>query len=147
MKKLKLTSITLIALLLFFAIPSCVNNQPTERSDNKKTVKKYMTAFSKKDHSQILSCLTDDIVWELPGAYSHKGKAEFDKEIENEAFIGLPTIIVNRLTEEQNVVIAQGFVTATKKDGVKIKLAFCDVFEMDNGLIKKLTSYLMVVGK
>ncbi len=61
--------------------------------------------------------------------------------------MGQPVIAVNRLIEEYNVVIAQGFVIATKKDGVKINIAFCDVFEMENGLIKKLTSYLMVVGK
>ena len=112
-------------------------------SINKKTVNRYMEGFNATDHAKILSCLTEDVTWELPGVYLHKGKAAFDKEIENEAFTGSPVIKVSRMTEENNVVIAEGTVQATKKDGTVLHLVFCDVFDMENGLIKKLTSYLM----
>jgi uncharacterized protein len=37
-----------------------------------------------------------------------KGKPAFDRETENEAFIGLPQISVTRLTEENDIVIAEG---------------------------------------
>ena len=113
-------------------------------SANKKTVNKYMEGFNASNHAKILSCLTEDVIWELPGSYLHKGKAAFDKEIENEAFTGSPVIKVSRMTEEDNVVIAEGTVQAKKKDGTVVNLVFCDVFEMKNGLIKKLTSYLML---
>lgn len=102
-----------------------------------------MEGFNATDHAVILSCLTEDVIWELPGVYFHKGKAAFDKEIENEAFTGSPVIRVSRLTEEDNVVIAEGTVQAKKRAGDILNLAFCDVFEMENGLIRKLTSYLM----
>jgi ketosteroid isomerase-like protein len=104
-----------------------------------------MEGFNAKDHAVILSCLTDDIIWELPGVYQHQGKTAFDKEIENEAFTGKPIINVTRMTEEHDTVIAEGTVQARTKDGVLIHLVFCDVFEMKEGLIKKLTSYLMTV--
>ena len=113
-------------------------------STNKQTVTRYMEGFNATDHAKILSCLTEDVIWELPGAYVHKGKAAFDKEIENEAFTGSPVIEVSRLTEENDVVIAEGTVEAKKKDGTVLFIVFCDVFEMREGLIKKLTSYLMV---
>ena len=51
---------------------------------NKQTVNEYMAAFMVSDHKRILACLTDDIVWEMPGIYRHVGKEAFDKEIENE---------------------------------------------------------------
>lgn len=114
-----------------------------DMSINKKTVNRYMEGFNATDHAKILSCLTEDVTWELPGVYLHKGKAAFDKEIENEAFTGSPVIKVIRMTEENNVVIAEGTVQATKKNGTVLHLVFCDVFDMENGLIKKLTSYLM----
>ena len=114
-----------------------------DMSINKKTVNRYMEGFNATDHAKILSCLTEDVTWELPGVYLHKGKAAFDKEIENEAFTGSPVIKVSRMTEENNVVIAEGTVQATKKDGTLLHLVFCDVFDMENRLIKKLTSYLM----
>lgn len=114
-------------------------------SKNKETVTLYMQAFNQKDHAKILSCLTDDITWVLPGVYVHKGKAAFDKEIENEGFTGKPIIEVSRMTEENNVVIAEGTVQAQTKNGATVNLVFCDVFEMENGLIKKLISYLMPI--
>jgi ketosteroid isomerase-like protein len=114
-------------------------------SENKKVVERYMDGFNKSDHKQILSCLTEDVESILPGVFHLNGKKEFDKEIENPAFEGRPIIVVTRMSEENNVVIAEGTVRAKKRDAEFINLMFCDVFEMKNGLINKLTSYLMEV--
>jgi uncharacterized protein len=114
-------------------------------SENTYMVDKYMDGFRRSDHEQILSCLTDDIEWEIPGAFHVHGKEAFDKEIENEAFVGRPDITVTRLTEENDIVVAEGSVRAQKKDGQPLKLRFCDVFVMQAGKIKQLISYLMEV--
>jgi ketosteroid isomerase-like protein len=114
-------------------------------TENKRTVDKYMDGFGRSDHAQILSCLTDDIEWEIPGAFHLIGKDAFDKEIENEAFVGSPTITVTRITEENDVVVAEGSVRTQKKDGAVLSLRFCDVFVMQAGKIKHLTSYLSEV--
>jgi ketosteroid isomerase-like protein len=114
-------------------------------SENKETVDRYMDGFRRSDHDQILSCLTDDVEWEIPGAFHVRGKEAFDKEIENEAFVGRPDITVTRLTEENGIVVAEGSVRAQKKDGQPLKLRFCDVFVMQAGRIKQLISYLMEV--
>ena len=106
-------------------------------SENKKVVEKYMEGFNKSDHEQILSCLTDDVEWVLPGVFHLKGKEAFDKEIENPAFEGKPVIVVNRAIEENDIVITEGTVRAKKKDAEYINLVFCDVFEMRDGLIQK----------
>jgi ketosteroid isomerase-like protein len=47
-------------------------------SARKNVVEKYIEGFRRRDHAQILSCLTDDIVWVLHGAKTLKGKAAFD---------------------------------------------------------------------
>jgi ketosteroid isomerase-like protein len=112
-------------------------------SENKQTIEKYMDAFNKSDHAQILSCLTDDVEWDIPGLIHLTGKEAFDKEIENEGFEGRPAITVSRMVEENDVVIAEGMVRAKKKGGDFINLAFCDVFEMQNAKIKRLISYLV----
>ena len=36
-------------------------------SQNKKTVQTFMDAFNISDHAALLSCLTDDIEWVIPG--------------------------------------------------------------------------------
>ncbi|MCB8999403.1 MAG: nuclear transport factor 2 family protein [Bacteroidales bacterium] len=112
-------------------------------NDQKKIVEKYMDGFRTTDHEKILSCLTDDVIWELPGNFIHMGKSEFDKEIENPNAAGHPDITVIQLIEEGNIVVAEGTVKAKLKDGGKLDAFFCDVFHFTNGKIYKLTSYLM----
>lgn len=114
-------------------------------TDNKKTVEKYMDGFNKSDHAQILSCLTDDVEWILPGIFHLNGKEAFDKEIENPAFEDKPEIVVTRMVEENNIIIAEGTVRAKKRDDDFVNLVFCDVFVMKNRKIKQLISYLMEV--
>jgi ketosteroid isomerase-like protein len=105
-----------------------------------------MEGFRRSDHGMILSCLAEDVVWDLPGAYHLVGKDAFDREISNPAFAGCPTITVLRTVEEGNVVVAEGKVQARKADGGTLDAVFCDVFEMEDGLILHLTSYLMEIA-
>jgi len=114
-------------------------------TDNKKTVEIFMDGFNKSDHEQILSCLTDDIEWEMPGGFHLFGKESFDKEINNDAFVGKPVISIVRTIEEDDVVIAEGNVVVKKREGGYLNSVFCDVFIMSNGKIKRLTSYLVQV--
>jgi len=114
-------------------------------SRNKQTVQRYMNAFTKSDHAEILSCLTNDVEWVMPGAFHLTGKLAFDKEIENDAFVGSPTITVSRMTEEHDVVVAEGSVRSPRRDGGLLNAVYCDVFEMQDAKIRCLTSYLMEV--
>jgi ketosteroid isomerase-like protein len=112
-------------------------------SENKKTVERYIDGFRKSDHEQILSCLTDDAEWDIPGMFHAVGKEEFDKEIENDAFVGSPTLTITRVTEENDVVVAEGTVRVEKGDGGFLNAVFCDAFTMRAGKIKHLISYLI----
>lgn len=115
-------------------------------TENKRTVEKYMDGFRKGDHGQILSCLTDDIEWDMPGMFHVAGKSAFDKEIENEGFVGLPTITILRMTEENDVVVAEGTVVSQRRDGDLLRAKFCDVFDMEGGRIRRLSTYQVEVG-
>ena len=114
-------------------------------TENKETVAKYLEGFNKSDHQQILACLTEDVEWEMPGAFHLVGKDAFDKEIENEAFVGKPIVTTIRMVEEDDVVVVEGQVRAKKKDGGFLNAVFCDVFVMSNARIKRLTTYLTEV--
>lgn len=112
-------------------------------TNQKQTVEKYMEGFRSTDHAKILSCLNDDVIWEMPGYFYHEGKKAFDKEIESPNADGHPDISIIRLVEEGNIVIAEGTVKAKMKDGSILDAVFCDVFHFVNGKISKLTTYLM----
>jgi ketosteroid isomerase-like protein len=110
---------------------------------NKNVIEIYMDGFRKGDHEQILSCLTDNVIWEMTGLFYKVGKEAFDKEIENDAFIGKPTISLVRMVEEGNIVVAEGAVTCQMKNGGLLDAMFCDVFHFEGDKIKQLTGYLM----
>ena len=105
-----------------------------------------MEGFRNSDHELILACLTDDVAWDIPGAFRIVGKEAFDREIENEAFVGKPSITVTRMTEENNVVVAEGAVRVQRRTGDFLNLVFCDVFVMHGGKIRQLISYLVPVN-
>jgi uncharacterized protein len=108
-------------------------------------VQSYMEAFARSDHAGVLACLDDDVEWTVPGAFHLTGKPAFDREIENEAFVGSPTITVTRMTQEGDVVVAEGRVRSARRQGPALHAMFCDVFEMQGGKIRRLTSYLMEI--
>lgn len=111
--------------------------------NKKQVVLQYIEGFNQSDHAKILSCLTEDVVWYMPGFFDLKGKKQFDSEIENKAFVGKPVVTISRLVEENNVVVAEGAVMAHMKDGGILDALFCDVFEFEQDKIRKLTTYLM----
>jgi ketosteroid isomerase-like protein len=115
-------------------------------SRQKSVVEAYFDGFRCGDHEQILACLTSDVVWDLPG-YAHlSGKEAFDREIENDAFVGRPTLRVDRLVEESGIVVAIGDGEATRTGGEVHRFAFCDVFTFVDGSICRVESYVVPLG-
>ena len=112
-------------------------------SRNETTVRDYVRAFARSDHAAVLACLTDDVEWVLPGVFHLRGRRAFDVEIENAAFVGHPSISITRMTEKDDVVIAEGTVRLNRRGAGIFNAAYCDVFVMSGGRIRQLTSYLM----
>ena len=85
-------------------------------SPNKRVIETYLASW---DRSKVASLLADDVEWVEWGdgvpatGVRHRGKAEFisnfgDDELETD---------IARMTEEDNVVVAEGTVRVHKKDG------------------------------
>ena len=112
-------------------------------SIRKRVVDDYFDGFRQGDHERILRLLTDDVAWDLPGFKHLVGKVAFDGEIENDAFVGRPTLTVDRLVEEGDAVVALGEGAATMRDGPVHRFAFSDVFTFRDELICRVESYLV----
>ena len=113
-----------------------------QMTDNKRTIARSIDGFKRTDHAQIQSCLTDDVAWAIPGVFTVVGEEAFDRVIEHEAFVGSPTVTVTRMVEEVDVVVVEGRVTHRKQDGGALNAVFCDVFELRDAWIRRLTSDL-----
>jgi ketosteroid isomerase-like protein len=112
----------------------------TTRQD---VVATYFDGFRSSNHEQILDLLTDDVVWHLPGHAHLEGKQAFDGEIENPAFEGSPTLAVDRMFEEGDVVVATGEGQGALAAGGTVQFAFCTVFTFRDGLIERVESYVV----
>lgn len=108
-------------------------------------LERYMDGFRNGDHEAILSCLTDDIVWHIHGVRSTHGKAEFDAEVENPDFRGLPELTVDRIIEHEDVLVVTGSGKGQLWDGGPFNFEFNDIFTFRDGLIARLDSYLVQV--
>ena len=109
----------------------------------KDAVERYFEGFRRSDHAAILALLTDDVVWDLHGFRHLVGKADFDGEIENEAFVGSPILTLDRLVEEDDMVVALGTGEGTMRTGERHRFAFSDTFTFAGGLIRRVESYVV----
>jgi ketosteroid isomerase-like protein len=112
-------------------------------SSRKDPVHTYFDGFRRSDHEAILACLTDDVVWDIPGYAQLHGKAEFDAEIENPDFEGSPALDLDRLVEEDFTIVALGAGEGRRVGGDTFRFAFCTVFTFTDDLIGRVESYVV----
>ena len=110
---------------------------------NERTIHDYMEGFRRIDRARVLACLTDEVIWYLPGYTLLAGKRGFDSEIENESFVGSPMFTVDRLIESADTIVATGNGEAKQKTGEVHRFAFCDIFTFADDLIARVESYVV----
>lgn len=95
------------------------------------------------EKSKLASLLADDVEWvEWADGVPASGAIRRGKEayIQNYGDDELQATIT-RMVEEGNVVVAEGSVRITKKDGQSFTVQFCDIYEVEKGKIKRKSSY------
>jgi ketosteroid isomerase-like protein len=109
-------------------------------SPNKKLIETYLASPGK---SELGALLTEDVEWvewadgvPATGVVT-RGKNAYLKNYGDDEVRGE----VHRLTEEHNVVVAEGTAHVTKKDGKSLSVRFVDIFELENGKIKRKSSF------
>jgi ketosteroid isomerase-like protein len=115
-------------------------------STHRDTVHEYMEGFKEGDHERILRCLTDDVLWIIHGHRTTNGKAEFDDEIVGADFEGRPTLSVDRVFEDGDVVIVTGEGTADLQAGGQFRFVYNDLFTFRGDLIERVDSYIVPLG-
>lgn len=111
-------------------------------TQNKETVKRYNDGFASSNYEQISSCLAEDVVWIMPGAFHLKGVEVLEK-LKSDVSAGSPDIMIGRIVEEDDVVVVEAEVRFHDESGGQFAVATCEIFAMESGKIKQLTTYLM----
>jgi len=114
-------------------------------SANKKLVETYLTYRARAaDRSKVGPLLTDDVEWiewadgVPPSGARTQGKSAVLQNLGDNDL----RIQITRMTEEGNVVVAEGTVRVTRKEGGDLTLQVCNIYEIENGKMKRMQSYL-----
>jgi uncharacterized protein len=114
---------------------------------NKEIIRKLNKAFEADDVETILSCLADDVRWDVAGYFTAIGKEEFRKQIHNEAFVGAPTITIINDIAEGDYVAVEGRVESRMKSGAPFKAVFHNTYRLENRKVKAMTSYVVPLAQ
>ena len=112
---------------------------------NKEIIRQINRGFEVDDVEAILSCLADDVRWDVAGHFTAIGKEEFRKQIHNEAFVGAPTITIINEIAEGDYVAVEGRVESRMKTGAPFKAVFHNAYRLKNRKVKAMTSYLVPI--
>ena len=112
-------------------------------SSRKALVETYFEGFRRRDHAQILACLTDDVAWYIHGHTHLAGKEAFDREIEPSGTTVAPTLHLDRLVEEDGTVVALGKGEGRQPHGAPFRFAFCTVCTFVGDKIGRVESYIV----
>lgn len=108
-------------------------------SSNRKVIESYF-ASKGTEYGRLLADDVELVEWVdgVPATgVRTQGKAAF---IENRGQREYP-VQITRMTEENNVVVAEGTARGPKKEGGSWTVQFCDIFELENGQVKRLSSF------
>jgi ketosteroid isomerase-like protein len=109
-------------------------------SAQKAVVEKYTDGFRRGDLAQILSCLTDDVVWALHGAKTLVGKDAFAAEADSDGR-PYPELTLDRLIEEGDTVAVIGH------SGDPVDFVYSEVFTFTDGLVSRLDTFHIWLGE
>lgn len=110
---------------------------------NQEFFKKVNEAFANSDVNFLVENAADDINWTVIGDFTLNGKDEVEaklKEMGQSESLGLTmgNIIVNG-----DLAAAEGTLAMPDGKGGSKTYAFCDVYKLEQGKIKNMTSYVV----
>ncbi|MFN8516006.1 MAG: nuclear transport factor 2 family protein [Thermomicrobiales bacterium] len=112
-------------------------------SAHKAVVETYFEGFRRRDHAQILACLTDDVIWDIYGHVHLIGKEAFDREIERPDATEGPILTIDRLIEEADTVVALGIGEGSQPGGERFRFYFCTVCTFAGDKIGRIESSIV----
>jgi uncharacterized protein len=108
-------------------------------SANKKLVESYYASRG-TEYARLLAEDVELVDWDIgvpaTGAVT-KGKAAYVQNRKNREF----NSEITRMTEENNVVVVEGFARGVKKDGGSWTVHFCDAYEIEDGKLKRISTH------
>jgi len=109
--------------------------------DNQALFEKVLQTFDNNDSDGLIALVTDDFEWQMLGDKTINGKDELQKLF---AITGSSSML--GCTKEMKILdgnkaACNGIVTMKNANGDTFEMYYCDLYEFENGLLKKIVTY------
>ena len=115
----------------------------------KEIVSQVIEAFDNNDVEKILSHFADDVVWTMTGTeitIMH-GKAEVSQFLGGMEDVKMISSTRDHVIVEGNSAAVDGLVKCQNKEGKQFEMFYADFYELVDGKVKKLSSYIIDKNK
>lgn len=109
--------------------------------DTKEVIEKIVDAFDRSDVEGILDLMTADAVWEMVGGRALVGKDEIRSSLIEMGEMEMLGSTKDHMIIEDATAAVDGAVKYKGKDGQVHEMYYCDVYELKDGKVSKMTSY------
>ncbi|WP_276483009.1 nuclear transport factor 2 family protein [Paraflavitalea pollutisoli] len=110
--------------------------------DNKQILNGFLGAFDRNDTEAILSYVTDDMHWDMIGDMTIDGKDALRKFFTDNADMKLVrSTRTHFILQGEEAAITGEVLCRNDKTGKEYHMDYCDVYQMENGKIKKMVTY------
>ena len=115
-------------------------------SPKKELLRDLTIAFAKNEMDYCIDCVTDDIVWDIIGQKTIRGKSDFEKALNQMKDRAVQEIHIQNIITHGNTGSVNGALTLSDKQLV----AFCNVYNFrgfgKNSKIRTITSYIININ-
>jgi uncharacterized protein len=109
--------------------------------NNNETIHQVIDAFDNNDTESILGLVTNNVEWHMLGDQVIKGKDGMKAFFEKNADMKMLTSTKDHIIVEGDRAAVDGHVQCTDKNGKLMDMYYCDVYELEQGKVKKMVSY------
>jgi ketosteroid isomerase-like protein len=125
-------------------MPKITVNADCDDAPKKQLLRDLNIAYAQADVENVLACLTDDIHWQITGAFAMRGKAEVREVLELRQEVTARELVIHSIITDGAEGAVKGVISARQGETA----AFCNFYQFASaagGLIKSIMSFTIEI--
>ncbi|MCM3759784.1 nuclear transport factor 2 family protein [Alkalihalobacillus oceani] len=110
-------------------------------------IREFDEAFTSGNLSWIAEHVTEDIEWTVVGEPTVKGKQALLDGVSQMMAQPLEEHQLLRVVADQQIAVVEGTMEMEVEQGVKHAFSVCDLYDLEDGKVKALTTYVVDRGE
>lgn len=110
-------------------------------SPRAQVVRTFAGAFATCDVDTIVSCVSEDLVWEFNGAEAGRGREAFESQMRADLSTGSAEVVIEQLVEDGDTLVAFNRGRFVPKEGEAMSYVSAEAYTFTGGKISHMRTY------